>query len=284
MRAIAIQCAPGADKPANIAEAGRLIEDAAGDQRPAFISLPEMWSCLGASRDVKLSQSEALPPGEPGPAYSFLQQTARRLGITLHGGSIGERDGETLYNTTLVFGPDGAELARYRKIHLFDATTPSGQGYRESSLFGAGRALVTCRIGPPAAGLTLGLSICYDLRFPELYQGLRAAGADVIVVPSAFTVETGQAHWETLLRARAIETQCWVIAAATTGTHHDGAGRPRATYGHSLICDPWGRVVARAEEDVGAIEAVIDPARTAEIRARMNVGKSREERKQAVVF
>ena len=284
MRAIAIQCAPGGDKQANIGELERLIEAAAGDQRPALVSLPEMWSCLGASRDHKLAQSETLPPGTPGPAYAFLQQTARRLGITLHGGSIGERDGDTLYNTTLVFGPDGAELARYRKIHLFDATTPSGQGYRESSLFGAGSALATCRIGPPGAELTLGLSICYDLRFPELYTGLRAAGADVIVVPSAFTVETGQAHWEILLRARAIETQCWVIAAATTGTHHDGAGRPRATYGHSLICDPWGRVAAAAGEGVGAIEAVIDPARIAAVRAAMNVEKSREGRKQGLLF
>ena len=284
MRAIAIQCAPGADKQANIAEIGRLIAASVGDVRPALVSLPEMWSCLGASRDHKLAQSETLPPGAPGPAYDFLQQTARLHAITLHGGSIGERCGGTLYNTTLVFGPDGAELARYRKIHLFDATTPSGQGYRESSLFGAGDALATCRIGLPGAALTLGLSICYDLRFPELYVGLREAGADVIVVPSAFTVETGQAHWEILLRARAIETQCWVVAAATTGIHHDGAGRPRATYGHSLICDPWGQVVAEAGEAVGAIEAVIDLARVAEVRAAVNVGRSREVRKQAVLF
>ncbi len=281
MRAIAIQCAPGGDKQANIAELERLIAGAVGDQRPALVSLPEMWSCLGASRDHKLGQSEALPPATPGPAYRFLQDTARRFGVTLHGGSIGERDGDTLYNTTLVFGPDGAELARYRKLHLFDATTPSGQGYRESSLFGAGNALATCRIGPAGAGLTLGLSICYDLRFPELYIGLREAGADVIVVPSAFTVETGQAHWEVLLRARAIETQSWVIAAATTGIHHDGAGRPRATYGHSLICDPWGRVVAMAGEEVGTIEAFIDPLQTAKVRAAMNVAGTRREAQKA---
>ncbi len=284
MRAIAIQCAPGADKQANIAQLEELIARAAGDRRPALVSLPEMWSCLGASREHKLVQSETLPPAASGPAYRFLQQTARRLGIVLHGGSIGEREGDTLYNTTLVFGPDGAELARYRKIHLFDATTPGGQGYRESSLFGAGSALATCRIGAPGAELTLGLSICYDLRFPELYAGLRAAGADVIVVPSAFTVETGQAHWEILLRARAIETQCWIVAAATTGTHHDGAGRPRATYGHSLICDPWGRVAAAAGTSEAAIEAVIDTGQIAEVRAAMNLAGSREARKQGLVF
>ncbi len=277
MRAIAIQYAPGADKARNIAGLARAIDEAVGDARPALVSLPEMWSCLGASREIKLAQAEILPPGAPGDAYLFLQNTARRLGITLHGGSIGERDGDTLYNTTLVFGPDGAELARYRKIHLFDATTPSGQGYRESSLFGAGRALSTCRIGPPGAELTLGLSICYDLRFPALFTALRDAGADVIVVPSAFTVETGIAHWEILLRARAIETQCWVVAAATTGTHHDGAGRPRATYGHSLICDPWGRVVAAAGSEAGAVSAVLDPAVLREVRGGMNVVKSRKE-------
>ena len=284
MRVIAIQCAPGADKQANIAALDRLITAAVGHQRPAMVSLPEMWSCLGASREVKLAQSEALPPAAPGSAYLFLQQTARRLGVTLHGGSIGERDGETLYNTTLVFGPDGAELARYRKIHLFDATTPNGHGYRESSLFGAGHKLSTCRIGPPGAELTLGLSICYDLRFPELYTALRDAGADLLVVPSAFTVETGQAHWDVLLRARAIETQCWVVAAATTGSHQDGAGRPRATYGHSLICDPWGRVVAALGEEAGAVLADIDLAELGRVRGSMNLAATRLGRKQAVLF
>ena len=278
MRVIAIQCAPGADKTANIARIEALIEASVGGARPALVSLPEMWSCLGAGRAEKLAQSEVLPPQagtcrscEAGAAYSFMAETARRHGITLHGGSIGERDGETLYNTTLVFGPDGAELARYRKIHLFDATTPSGQGYRESSLFGAGRAVVTCRVGPPDAVLTLGLSICYDLRFAELYTALRRAGADVIMVPSAFTVETGRDHWDVLLRARAIETQCWVVAAATVGTHADAAGRPRATYGHSLICDPWGKVQACLSDGEGAAEAVIDPAQCAKVRAAMDV-------------
>ena len=242
-----------------------------------LVSLPEMWSCLGAGRAEKLAQSETLPPDTPGPAYTFLRETAQRLGVFLHGGSIGERAGDTLYNTTLVFAPDGAELARYRKIHLFDATTPSGQGYRESSLFGAGDRVATCRIGPPGSELTLGLTICYDLRFPELFLALRRAGADVIVVPSAFTVETGRDHWDVLLRARAIETQCWVVAAATTGIHHDGAGRPRATWGHSLICDPWGRVVAAAGDGVGAIEAVLDTAVTGRVRGAMNVLNSRKE-------
>ena len=271
MRAVAIQCAPGADKAANIAAVGSLIEAAVGTARPVLVSLPEMWSCLGAGRGEKLAAAEALPPSRPGSAYAFLQDTASRHGIFLHGGSIGERVGDTIFNTTLVFGPDGGELARYRKIHLFDATTPSGQGYRESSLFGAGDQTVTCNVAWPGANLTLGLTICYDLRFPELFLALRQAGADVILVPSAFTMETGRDHWEVLLRARAIETQCWIVAAATTGVHLDGAGRERRTWGHSLICDPWGRIVASAGDGVEAIEAYLDPDVTGKARATMNM-------------
>jgi len=273
MLSIAIQAECGASKAGNIATMRRLIEAAA---RPgALVSLPEMWSCLGADRATKLAESEALPcpgdAGEPASAYRFLGETARAFGIILHGGSIGERVGDTLFNTTLVFGPDGRERARYRKIHLFDVTTPTGQGYRESSLFGAGDAVVTCRIDAPGGGITLGLTICYDLRFPELFLALRRAGAEVIMVPAAFTAETGRDHWEVLLRARAIETQCFIVAAATTGTHLDAAGRERQTYGHSLICDPWGSVLAIAPDGEGCAAAELDMARLDQVRAGMPV-------------
>jgi nitrilase len=273
MHSIVIQAECGASKVDNIATMRRLIEEAA---RPgALVSLPEMWSCLGADRATKLDQSEALPtpgdPGQDGSAYRFLSDTARALGITLHGGSIGERVGDTLFNTTLVFGPDGRERARYRKIHLFDVTTPTGQGYRESSLFGAGDAVVTCRIDAPGGGITLGLTICYDLRFAELFLALRRAGAEAIMVPAAFTAETGRDHWEVLLRARAIETQCFILAAATTGAHRDAAGRTRLTYGHSLICDPWGSVLATAAEGDGFAAAELDMARLEQVRAGMPV-------------
>jgi nitrilase len=271
MRAIVIQLQPTADKAANIAAARRQIEQALGQAGETIISLPEMWTCLGADRATKLSQSEVLPaPGDaaaPGSAYAFLSDMARRHGIFVHGGSIGERDGERLFNTTLVFGPDGQERARYRKIHMFDVVTPSGQGYRESSMFGAGDRVVTCR----ASDLTLGLTICYDLRFPELFLALRREGADVIFVPSAFTVETGRDHWEVLLRARAIETQCYIIAAATCGMHSDAAGKPRETYGHSLICDPWGRVAATVAAGEGHAAAGIDMASLAKVRTAMPV-------------
>ena len=276
MRAVAVQCEPGPDKARNIAMVERLIEQAV-PSGPALVSLPEMWTCLGADRTKKWSESEVLPPAgshqseDAGPAYRLLSETARRFGITLHGGSIGERAGDTLFNTTLVFGPGGEELARYRKIHLFDAVTQSGQGYRESSLFGAGETVVTCGTRSPDGPLTLGLSICYDLRFPELFLALRRAGADAILVPSAFTVETGRDHWEVLLRARAIETQCWIIAAATVGTHLDAAGRRRETYGHSLICNPWGEVCACLPAGEGSIAAELDMRVTERVRNAMPV-------------
>ncbi len=278
MRLVAVQCAPGDDRDANIAQIDGLLNQAGPG--PALVCLPEMWTCLGGDRARKLSQSETLPrPGssdEAGPAWRFLSAAARRLGITLHGGSIGEREGDTLFNTSLVFGPDGRELARYRKIHLFDAVTPQGRGYRESSLFGAGAEVVTCPIGLPGGQatlgqVTLGLSVCYDVRFPELFTALRRQGAGIIAVPSAFTMETGRDHWEVLLRARAIETQCWLVAPATTGTHHDAAGRPRQTFGHSLICDPWGEVRARLEDGPGVASAEFDQAMLDRVRTSMPV-------------
>jgi nitrilase len=271
MRPAIIQFEPGADRARNIGVAADLIAQAVMAHGASLVSLPEMWSCLGGDRATKLAQAEVLPDGDspaPGSAYAFLQDCARRHGIIVHGGSIGERSGDTLFNTSLVFGPDGAELGRYRKIHLFDVTTPAGLGYRESALFGAGDRVV---VTPPAGGLRLGLSICYDLRFPELYLALRQAGAEIIFVPSAFTTETGRDHWDILLRARAIETQCWIIAAATTGVHHDASGRPRTTWGHSMIIDPWGGVLASLETETGVAHATIDAAQLGRVRDAMPV-------------
>jgi predicted amidohydrolase len=271
MRAAVIQFEPGQQRAANIAVSAALIAEAVAADRPTLISLPEMWTCLGGDRTVKLDQAESLPrPGgeaAPGSAYAFLQHTARRYGLTVHGGSLGERVGDTLFNTSLVFGPDGAECARYRKIHLFDVTTPSGQGYRESALFGAGDQIVTTQGG----GMCLGLTICYDLRFPELFLALRRQGAQVIFVPAAFTAETGRDHWEVLLRARAIETQCWIIAAATTGQHHDARNQPRSTWGHAMIIDPWGTVQACLGTAPGFAVATIDPGVIDRVRDSMPV-------------
>ncbi len=268
MRVTLLQMNPGADKQANIDQATRLLDEAAADT-PDLVSLPEMWTCLGGDFAAKRAMAEPLPEpgGTGGPAYEFLRHAARSRRMTVHGGSLCESGGGTLFNTTVVFGRDGAELGRYRKIHLFDITTPDGTGYRESASYGAGDQVVTVEAG----GMRLGLAICYDLRFAELFLALRRAGADLLMLPSAFTVPTGRDHWEALIRARAIENQCWVAAAATWGQHRDGGGGARHTFGHSMIVDPWGSVVAMAADGVGVVSARIDPARTARVRRDMPV-------------
>jgi len=281
MRISVLQMCPGADKAANIAQATQLLDQAARET-PNVISLPEMWSCLGGNRDTKFAQAEALPlygsGAHGGSAYEFLRGAAQRLGCVVHGGSIAERgtgaEEGRLFNTTLVFDPDGHEIARYRKIHLFDITTPDGTGYRESATYGAGDQIVSF----DSAGVTYGCTICYDVRFAELFLALRRRGAELIFLPAAFTVPTGQAHWHTLIRARAIETQCWIAAAATVGEHRDAKGEARATYGHSLICDPWGRVVTEQADGIGVASAVMDRTMTARIRRDMPVLEHRDAR------
>ncbi len=277
MRLSVVQMNAGADKEKNIAQAARLIDAAVEADRPAIVSLPEMWTCLGGDRATKFREAEALPPPGAnmagGPAYEFLRGVARDKRIFVHGGSLGERDGERLFNTTVAFDPDGREVARYRKIHLFDISTPDGTGYRESAMYGSGSEIVTYA----ADGVRVGCTICYDVRFPELFLRLRQAGAELIFVPAAFTVPTGKDHWEVLLRARAIETQCWIAAAATWGPHsHGSAGEVRHTYGHSLVCDPWGHVVAKVSDGIGWSTARIDRAVTEKVRRDMPVLEHRK--------
>jgi deaminated glutathione amidase len=275
MRVSVLQMNSGHDKAENIAQAGRLIDAAVTADRPHMVSLPEMWTCLGGDRAAKFSQAEELPaPGRNapgGPAYEFLREAARGQGIHIHGGSLADRAGERLFNTTVVFDPNGGKIARYRKIHLFDIVTPDGTGYRESAVYNGGTDLVTYQ----ADGVTVGCAICYDIRFAELFLALRRAGAELIFLPSAFTVQTGKDHWETLIRARAIETQCWLAAPATCGRHRDASGQPRETYGHSLVCDPWSHVVVKVSDGVGWATARIDPALTARVRRDMPVLENR---------
>lgn len=274
MRLTVLQMSPRADKPENIAQAAGLLDRAIAAEKPDLVALPEMWTCLGGNRAAKFAAAEALPaPGETGgPAYEFLRGVAISHKIHVHGGSIGELAGDTLFNTTVVFSPSGVELARYRKIHLFDITTPDGQGYRESAMFGGGDQVVTCQIGD----LRVGLAICYDLRFAELFLALRRGGAKLIILPAAFTLQTGKDHWEVLLRARAIETQCWFAAPGCTGAHVEANGETRFTYGHSLIADPWGHIVAMASDGPGWATATINPEFTARVRANMPVLEHRK--------
>ncbi len=276
MRVSVIQMNQGSDKAANLASAEALVGAAVAADRPGLVSLPETWTNLGGGRDSRRAAAEVLPAvGETGgAAYELLRGLARRHGMFVHGGSIIEDGGEKLFNTTLVFNPAGEEVARYRKVHLFDIVAPDGTGYRESALYGAGEELVLFEAG----GIRFGCTICYDMRFAEQYVALRRAGAEAILVPSNFTLQTGKDHWEVLLRARAIETQCWIIAAASYGQYEE-RGAARSVYGHSLVADPWGHVVAKCSDGVGWATARLDEALTARVRRDMPVLEHRDARR-----
>ena len=253
------------DKPANIAAAKTLIERAVAEDGPDWILLPEQFDWAGGVKGDKARNAETLPGG---PAYSMAQELAAKHRVFIHAGSMMERieGDERIHNTTVVFDRNGDEIARYRKIHLFDVTTPDGKAYNESATVKAGDAVVTY----DCEGVTVGCTICYDLRFPALFQALVDRGAELIAVPSAFTLQTGKDHWETLLRARAIETETYVCAAAQTGSFTVG-NEQRQTYGHSLVADPWGHVIAKASDGIGLTSARIDPAMVDKVRQMIPV-------------
>ena len=269
MKVALIQMNSGPDKAKNLAEAERLITAAVAADAPDWICLPECFDYLGGTREGKREAAEALPGG---PAYTLMQDLARTHRVFIHAGSMLERipDDARLHNTTVAFDREGREVARYRKIHMFDITAPDGTDYRESAAFKRGEAVVTYQ----CEGVTVGCAICYDLRFPALFQALADRGATLIALPAAFTLQTGKDHWEVLCRARAIETETYFCAAAQTGAFAQG-GETRHTYGHSLVADPWGHVVARASDGVGWTTARIDPARVASVRAMIPVARHR---------
>jgi deaminated glutathione amidase len=241
MRVTVIQMNSGPDKPRNLAQARELIAAAVADDRPDMVVLPEVWAFQGGSPEERAAAAESAPGGE---AMALLADLSRAHRVLLHGGSVMERDGERLWNTTLAFDRDGRVLAKYRKIHLFDVVTPDGREYRESATVNGGREIATY----DAEGVTVGCSICYDLRFPELYRLLVDRGAQLLMVPAAFTLMTGKDHWEVLLRARAIESQCFVAAPAQVGSFR-AASDVRQNWGHSMIVDPWGHIMAQVAQD-----------------------------------
>jgi deaminated glutathione amidase len=257
VKVAALQMTSAADVALNLAVAARLLSEArAAGARVAV--LPENFSFMGV-RDVD-KRAIAEPDGD-GPVQSFLSQQARELGLWIVGGTtpIAQQPGGRVAAACLVYGDDGRRAARYDKMHLFDVDIPGkAESYRESNNTAPGAHAV---LVPTPAGL-LGLSVCYDMRFPELYRQLSAAGAQWFSIPSAFTVPTGRAHWETLLRARAIENLGFVVAAAQWGRHASG----RETYGDSLVVDYWGNVLARLEGGVGVVIAQLDLAAQAETR------------------
>jgi predicted amidohydrolase len=255
--AAAVQLCAGADKAANLATAARLSRQAA-ERGAALIVLPEVFFWRGARADERAAAEPI-----PGPTSERLAALAAELGVHLVGGSLLEAvPGEAkAYNTCLVFDPHGALLATYRKVHLFDVDIPGHVTVRESDTRLHGAAAVTVRT---ALG-TLGLSVCYDLRFPELYRALSTAGAEIVCVPAAFTFATGAHHWEILLRARAIENQVYVVAPNQIGRSASGV----MDFGHSLIVDPWGTPIARASNQDCVILAEIDRDYLARVRREL---------------
>lgn len=253
------------DKSRNTAVAGRLVATArhAGAD---LVILPEKWTGLG-SPEIICSVAEPLDGGD---SVEAMSAWARAQAVYLIGGSITERgkDG-ALYNTCLVFNPAGEVIAEYRKLHMFDVEV-GGERYRESETLRAGDEIVTVDV----RDWTVGLSICYDLRFPELYRILALRGASVLAIPSAFTLMTGRDHWEPLLRARAIENGCYVVAAGEQGAHGG-----RQTYGRSLIVDPWGTVIGQASDGEGIVIATLERARVK--RARESLGSLANRRPEA---
>lgn len=243
----AAQMTSGPDKQKNLDTAVRLIRKAA-QLGAKLVGLPENFSFMGADAD-RAANTEPLE----GPTLSLMASLAREFSITLLAGSILEAGapGGRWYNTSTLFGPDGQRLATYRKIHLFDVDINDGATYRESDAIAPGTEVVAA--DTPLG--RLGMSVCYDLRFPELYRKLSADGATILTVPAAFTLMTGKDHWEVLLRARAIENQCYVLAPAQFGRHSE----KRVTYGHALVVDPWGLVIGRASEGEGLALGELDP-------------------------
>ena len=254
MRVALLQLNASDDPGANLAVTERLV------------LTPEVTNIVSTSR---ARQREVLRREAEDPTLARLREVAAELGVWLSIGSLAlladEPGEERFVNRQFLVDPAGAIAARYDKIHMFDVELGGGERYRESAGYRPGERAVLARVDD----VTLGLTTCYDMRFPALYRRLAEAGAGVLTVPSAFTVQTGPAHWEVLLRARAIETGCFVLAAAQWGAHAAVAGRPRETWGHSLAVDPWGRVLADAGEGVGVTFADLDPGAVAEARAKI---------------
>ena len=259
MKIAAIQMQSGLDPEANLAALEPMLAEAAA-AGARYVLTPEVTMIFPENREQLASVAA---PFEGHPQLARVGELAKQHGIFVHIGSLAVPlpDGR-FANRSVLFGPDGRQVATYDKIHLFDADIAGLNAYRESATYAGGERAVTADLGE----FTLGMSICYDMRFPKLYNALANAGATLIAVPAAFTVPTGQAHWHVLLRARAIETGSYVIAAAQGGQHANG----RATYGHSIIIDPWGRVIAELAHDApGVLVAEISPDHVADARQRI---------------
>ncbi|OJX71825.1 MAG: nitrilase [Mesorhizobium sp. 65-26] len=261
----AVQMRSGTSPERNAVDLDRLVREAAG-QGARYVQTPEMTGAL-----VRDKKAAAFTSEDKDIIVATARRLAKELGIFLHIGStaILRADGK-LANRALLFGPDGELRATYDKIHMFDVDLDNGESWRESATYEPGTKAVVTTV----EGATLGFAVCYDLRFPQLFRAEALAGANLLSVPAAFTRQTGEAHWHVLLRARAIENGAYLVAAAQGGVHEDG----RETYGHSMIVDPWGRILAEVEHDAPAvIVAEVDPAQSQAARGKIpNLKNARE--------
>jgi len=266
-KAAAVQMRSGQDPERNAADMERLVREAAR-QGATYVQTPEMTGAM--VRDAAARQAAFTSEDKDG-TVAAARRLARELGIFLHIGSTGilRADGKVA-NRALLISPHGETVAAYDKIHMFDVDLDNGESWRESAAYEPGTQAVVADMN----GARLGFAVCYDLRFPQLFRAEALAGAQILTVPAAFTRQTGEAHWHVLLRARAIENGAFVVAAAQGGLHEDG----RETYGHSMIVDPWGRVLAEmAGDEPGVIVAEIDPAQSLAARAKIpNLRNARE--------
>lgn len=256
--AAAIQMTSVPDLQKNLVQAEELIELAKG-RGAELVCLPENFSFMGEEKD-KIAQAEVISQQ----SEKFLKTMAQRFQVTILGGGFPVPvSADKVYNTALLVDPSGQELARYQKVHLFDVNVPDGNTYQESSTVMAGTRIPP--VAPTKEYGNLGLSVCYDVRFPELYRYLSQMGADVLFIPAAFTAYTGKDHWQVLIQARAIENTCYAIAPAQTGNHYG----MRHTHGHAIIVDPWGTILADAGDKPGVAIAEINPDRLAQVRRQM---------------
>ena len=263
MKVAALQLCASDDPVANLALTLSMVQRAA-EAGAQFIATPEVTNCVSSSRR---RQNEVLALQENDQTLAAMCAAAARFGVWISVGSLALKlpDDDRFTNRSFMIDPSGQIIAQYDKIHMFDVTLSETEQYRESDGYRAGGHAV---IADTAFG-KIGMTICYDIRFPHLYRGLAKSGASILLIPAAFAQPTGRAHWEVLLRARAIETGCFVIAAAQTGEHQTTQGRPRKTYGHSMIVSPWGEILADAGEDQGIIYADLDLSLVESTRARV---------------
>ena len=263
MKVAVLQLCASDDPVANLERTISMVQQAveAGAQ---FIATPEVTNCVSSSRR---RQNEVFALQEDDQTLAAMCAAAARFGVWISVGSLALKlpDDDRFTNRSFMIDPSGQIIAQYDKIHMFDVTLSETEKYRESDGYRAGGHAVIA----DTAFAKIGMTICYDIRFPHLYRGLAKSGASILLIPAAFAQPTGRAHWEVLLRARAIETGCFVIAAAQTGEHQTTQGRPRKTYGHSMIVSPWGEILADAGEDQGIIYADLDLSLVESTRARV---------------